>query len=96
MPLLQGKQYSQDEKFMLGAMTSLLKDKLSLSIAFSIPTNAISKRMYTAIDTQGFQFTSWEDDRVNNTLMQVNLRYNIGKGHISKPRNRNKSESEKN
>ncbi|WP_044263969.1 outer membrane beta-barrel protein [Bacteroides timonensis] len=96
MPLLQGKQYSQDEKFMLGAMTSLLKDKLSLSIAFSIPTNAISKRMYTAIDTQGFQFTSWENDRVNNTLMQVNLRYNIGKGHISKPRNRNKSESEKN
>lgn len=94
-PLLQGKQYNEEEQLFVEAMVLLLKDKLSLSAQFSIPTNAISKRTYTAIDIPDFKYTTWGNNRVNNTSIRVSLRYNIGKGHLSRHSNRNQSESEK-
>ncbi len=95
LPLLQGEEYGQEERFMLGAMSSLCKGKLSLSATFVLPTNLVSKRTYRDINIPNFRHTSWEDDRVNNALMQISIRYNIGKGRASKSNNQNRSESEK-
>ena len=94
-PLLQGEEYNQEENLMLGLMSPLCKGKLSLSVNFAIPTCLVSKRTYKDITIPDFKFTSWEDQRVNNTLMQISLRYNFGKGSTSKSNNQNRSESEK-
>ena len=94
-PLLQGEEYNQEENLMLGLMSPLGKGKLSLSVNFAIPTSLVSKRTYKDITIPDFKFTSWEDQRVNNTLMQISLRYNFGKGSASKANNQNRSESEK-
>ena len=94
-PLLQGEEYNQEENLMLGLMSPLGKGKLSLSVNFAIPTSLVSKRTYKDITIPDFKFTSWEDQRVNNTLMQISLRYNFGKGSVSKANNQNRSESEK-
>ena len=94
-PLLQGEEYNQEENLMLGLMSPLCKGKLSLSVNFAIPTSLVSKRTYKDITIPDFKFTSWGDQRVNNTLMQISLRYNFGKGSASKANNQNRSESEK-
>lgn len=94
-PLLQGEEYNQEENLMLGLMSPLCKGKLSLSVNFAIPTCLVSKRTYKDITIPDFKFTSWEDQRVNNTLMQISLRYNLGKGSASKSNNQNRSEREK-
>lgn len=94
-PLLQGEEYGQEETLMLGLMSPLCKGKLSLSVNFAIPTSLVSKRTYKDITIPDFKFTSWEDQRVNNALMQISLRYNFGKGSASKSNNQNRSESEK-
>ena len=94
-PLLQGEEYGQEETLMLGLMSSLCKGKLSLSVNFAIPTSLVSKRTYKDITIPDFMFTSWEDQRVNNALMQISLRYNFGKGSASRSNNQNRSESEK-
>lgn len=95
MPLLQGEEYGQQESLLLGAMSSLCKGKLSLAMTFAIPTCLLKKRTYRNISIPGFGFTSWKDDRVNNALVQISLRYNIGKGNASRSENRNRSETEK-
>ena len=94
-PLLQGEEYNQEENLMLGLMSPICKGKLSLSVNFAIPTCLVSKRTYKDITIPDFKFTSWEDQRVNNTLMQISLRYNLGKGSASKSNNQNRSEREK-
>ena len=94
-PLLQGEEYGQEETLMLGLMSPLCKGKLSLSVNFAIPTSLVSKRTYKDITIPDFKFTSWEDQRVNNALMQISLRYNFGKGSASRSNNQNRSESEK-
>ena len=94
-PLLQGEEYNQEENLMLGLMSPLCKGKLSLSVNFAIPTCLVSKRTYKDITIPDFKFTFWEDQRVNNTLMQISLRYNLGKGSASKSNNQNRSEREK-
>lgn len=95
LPLLQGEEYGQDEKLMLGVMSPLCKGRLSLGVNFLIPTSLVSKRTYQDIAIPGFNYTSWRDDRVNNAMVQVSLRYNFGKGSATRPGNRNRSESEK-
>lgn len=94
-PLLQGEEYGQEETLMLGLMSPLCKGKLSLSVNFAIPTSLVSKRTYKDITIPDFKFTSWGDQRVNNTLMQISLRYNFGKGSASRSNNQNRSEREK-
>lgn len=95
LPLLQGEEYSQEEMLMLGIMSPLCKGKLSLAVNFALPTSLVSKRTYTDIAIPDFKFTSWKDDRVNNALVQVSVRYNFGKGSATKSNNQNRSESEK-
>lgn len=94
-PLLQGEEYGQEETLMLGLMSPLCKGKLSLSVNFAIPTSLVSKRTYYDITVPDFKFTSWEDQKVNNALVQVSLRYNFSIGHVSRLNNENRSESEK-
>lgn len=95
LPLLQGEEYAQQEMLSVGAMGTLCKGRLSLSVNFAIPASLISKRTYRDVSLPDFRFTSWADDRVNNALVQVGLRFNIGKGEASKADNRNMSENEK-
>ena len=94
-PLLQGEEYGQEETLMLGLMSPLCKGKLSLSVNFAIPTSLVSKRTYYDITVPDLKFTSWEDQKVNNALVQVSLRYNFSIGHASMLNNENRSESEK-
>lgn len=94
-PLLQGEEYGQEETLMLGLMSPLCKGKLSVSVNFAIPASLVSKRTYKDITIPDFKFTSWEDHRVNNALMQISLRYNFGKGSATKSNNQNRSENEK-
>ncbi len=95
LPLLQGEEYGQEETLMLGAMSALCKGKLSVSLSFAIPTALISKQSYREISIPYFRFSSYEDDRVNNAMVQIGLRYNIGKGSASKSNNQKNSENEK-
>lgn len=94
-PLLQGRKYGQSEQLMFGVQASVLKNKLSIMLAMTIPTNAIPKRTYNEIDIADYQYTTWNNDKVNNTIVQLGFRYNIGKGKISKSKNTNNSEQEK-
>ena len=94
-PLLQGERYGQSEQLILGAQTSLLKNKLSMMLAIAIPTSAISKRTYNKIIISDYQYTTWNNDKVNNAIVQLSFRYNIGKGKASKWQNTNNSEIEK-
>lgn len=81
-PLLQGERYGQSEQLILGAQTSLLKNKLSMILAMAIPTSAISKRTYDKIIIPDYQHTTWNNDKVNNAIVQLSFRYNIGKGKV--------------
>lgn len=94
-PLLQGEKYGQNEQLMLGANVSALNNKLSLMLAMTIPTNAISKRTYSEISIPDYHYIAWNDEQVNNTMVQLSIRYNIGKGKVSKWQNKNNSEKEK-
>lgn len=95
LPLLQGKEYGQEEMLTVGAMGKLCKGRLGLSVNFVIPTCLIPKHTYRDINITDFRFTSREDNRVNNAMVMVGLRFNLGKGEASKADNRNLSENEK-
>lgn len=95
IPLLQGEKYDQEEILQLGLLGHLCQGRWSLSVHFTVPTSLLPKRTCQDITLPGFRFTSWEDERVNHALMQVGLRYNFGKGSVSKSKNPNRSETEK-
>ncbi|MBP3252285.1 MAG: carboxypeptidase-like regulatory domain-containing protein [Prevotella sp.] len=95
MPLLQGEEYGQEERLMLGTSTSLCQHKLSLMVVCAIPTSLISKCTYQKISIPQYHFIRQQDARVDNALLRISLRYNISKGEVSKSSNANKSESEK-
>ena len=64
-------------------------------LAMAIPTRAISKSTYDKIIIPDYQHTTWNNDKVNNAIVQLSFRYNIGKGKASKWQNTNNSEIEK-
>ncbi len=94
-PLLQGMQYKQDEQCMVGANISLLQNKLSLMVATTIPTNALPKRAYSEVTLPDYHYITWNNEKVNNALFQVSLRWNIGKGKADRPQHVNHTETEK-
>lgn len=94
-PLLNGERYGQDEQLMLGARVSVLRNKLSIMLATTIPTNAVSKRTYSKIDIPNYQYITWNNEKVNNAIVQLSIRYNFSKGKVSKWKNANNSELEK-
>jgi hypothetical protein len=71
------------------------KNRVSIILAMTIPTNAISKRVYNEIDIPDYRYISWSNEKVNNAMIQLSLRYNLGKGKVSKMQNANKSETER-
>lgn len=94
-PLLQGKKYGQEEQLMVGAGTRLFKNRLSAMLVMTIPTQAISKRTYSKVDIPDYHYATWNNHKVNNAIIQLSLRYNIGKGKASRSKNANNSETEK-
>ena len=65
LPLLQGKQYDEEEKLFVGTSYSLLKGKLPISLEVSIPTSMISKKTYTKVSLPNFAYQIYGDNRVN-------------------------------
>ena len=65
LPLLQGKQYDEEEKLFVGTSYSLLKGKLPISLEVSIPTSMISKKTYTKVSLSNFAYQIYGDNRVN-------------------------------
>ena len=96
VPLLQGEQYEEDEQLMLGLKASALKGRLSFVLVTTIPTNAISKRIYKEVIASDYKYITYKNKKVNNSLVLLSFRYNISKGKASKHQNTNNSEKEKN
>ncbi|MDO4159227.1 MAG: outer membrane beta-barrel protein [Prevotellaceae bacterium] len=95
LPLLQGESYNQEETLIIGAMTRLLKNRLSVVVMAALPVNAISKDTYNKIDLPDFKSTTINNMRVNNCLLQINLRYNISNGKTVRSKNAYINEKEK-
>lgn len=94
-PLLQGKKNGQSEQLMLGMQTSAMNNKMSILAVATIPTKVISKRCYNEILIPDYHFITWKDDRVNLSIVQVVIRYNISKGKVSKWQHDNNNDNEK-
>lgn len=94
-PLLQGKQYNEEENLYLGAMYPLLGGKLPISLTVSIPTELISKQTYTEINLPKFNYQTFGDNRVNAFVAQISVKYNLGNGKTSKMDNSKVVDAEK-
>lgn len=94
-PLPQGIRYGQDDTLVFGASYPFLKGKMPVSVQIAFPTNLISKQTYTKIDIPGYKSVLYGDDRLNTCLFRINIRYNIGKGKVTKQRNAVVTDSEK-
>ena len=94
-PLPQGMRYNQEDALIFGASYPLLKGKMPVSVQLVFPTNLISKQTYTKIDIPGYKSALYGDDRLNTFMFRINIRYNIGKGKVTKQRNAVVTDSEK-
>ena len=84
IPLLQGREYNQEEDFGVGVNWKLLNGKLPVTMKMYFPTKLLSKRTYTSIDIPDYCATNYGDDRWYTFSFSVNVRYNFGKGKITK------------
>lgn len=80
LPLLQGKQYDEEEKLFVGTSYSLLKGKLPIFLEVSIPTSMISKKTYTKVSLPNFAYQIYGDNRVNAFVALISVKYSLGKG----------------
>lgn len=74
LPLLQGKQYDEEEKLFVGTSYSLLKGKLPISLEVSIPTSMISKKTYTKVSLPNFAYQIYGDNRVNAFVALISVK----------------------
>lgn len=95
LPLLQGKQYDEEEKLFVGTSFSLLKGKLPISLEVSIPTSMISKKTYTKVSLPNFAYQTYGDNRVNAFVALISVKYSLGKGKITKLNNSKNLDMEK-
>lgn len=95
LPLLQGKQYDEEEKLFVGTSYSLLKGKLPISLEVSIPTSMISKKTYTKVSLPNFAYQTYGDNRVNAFVALISVRYSLGKGKTTKLNNSKNLDMEK-
>lgn len=84
LPLLQGKEYNQEEMLGIGINKSFLKDKLPITLMVSIPTQVIPKRTYRKIKIPNLNIERYEDARVNSFVISLNMRYNISNNKVRK------------
>lgn len=95
LPLLQGKQYDEEEKLFVGTSCSLLKGKLPISLEVSIPTSLISKKTYTKVSLPNFAYQTYGDNRVNAFMILISIKYRLGKGKATKVNNSKNLDEEK-
>ena len=95
LPLLQGKQYDEEEKLFVGTSYSLLKGKLPISLEVSIPTSMISKKTYTKVSLPNFAYQIYGDNRVNAFVALISVKYSLGKGKTTKLNNSKNLDMEK-
>ncbi len=95
LPLLQGKQYDEEEKLFIGTSCSLLKGKLPISLEVSIPTSMISKKTYTKVSLPNFAYQIYGDNRVNAFVALISVKYSLGKGKTTKLNNSKNLDMEK-
>ena len=95
LPLLQGKQYNEEEKLFVGTSYSLLKGKLPISLEVSIPTSMISKKTYTKVSLPNFAYQTYGDNRVNAFVALISVKYGLGKGKTTKLNNSKNLDMEK-
>lgn len=95
LPLLQGKQYDEEEKLFVGTSYSLLKGKLPISLEVSIPTSMISKKTYTKVSLPNFAYQIYGDNRVNALVALISVKYSLGKGKTTKLNNSKNLDMEK-
>ena len=95
LPLLQGKQYDEEEKLFVGTSFSLLKGKLPISLEVSIPTSMISKKTYTKVSLPNFAYQTYGDNRVNAFVALISVKYSLGKGKTTKLNNSKNLDVEK-
>lgn len=84
LPLLQGKEYNQEEMLGIGFNKSFFKDKLPITLMVAIPTQVIPKRTYSEIYMPDLNITRYEDARVNSFVISLNIRYNISNNKARK------------
>lgn len=77
-PLLQGMQYSQMEQLAVGLSRAFMKDRLAVSLFATIPVNAIHKTMWKTVEIPGYRYTSYVNDKVNQTVLLLNVRLMLG------------------
>lgn len=80
LPLLQGKQYDEEENLMLGVRYPFLGGKLPVSFGIKLPVSALSKQTYSEISIPGYSYRMEGNHQVNNFLISLNVRFNMGKG----------------
>lgn len=68
---------------------------MPVSIQIGFPTNLLSKQTYTKINIPGYKSALYGDDRFYSYMFRINIRYNIGKGKVTKQRNAVVTDSEK-
>lgn len=95
LPLLQGKQYDEEEKLFVGTSYSLLKGKLPIFLEVSIPTSMISKKTYTKVSLPNFAYQIYGDNRVNAFVALISVKYSLGKGKTTKLNNSKNLDMEK-
>lgn len=95
LPLLQGKQYDEEEKLFVGTSYSLLKGKLPISLEVSIPTSMISKKTYTKVSLPNFAYQIYGDNRVNAFVALISVKYSLEKGKTTKLNNSKNLDMEK-
>lgn len=94
-PLLQGKQYNEEEDFVFAVSYPLFKNKLPIALSLKLPTELLSKRIYAIVDIPNFHYRVTGDNRVNAFCIMLNIKYNINKGKTSKNKNNKNVDSEK-
>ncbi len=83
-PMLQGKQYNEEEDLCLTVSYPLQEGKLPISIMVKVPSELISKQTYTKVDTPNFSYHQYGDDRVNAFCAVLSVKFIMGKGKTSK------------
>lgn len=78
LPLLQGMQHGEEEKLAIGATKTFWNNRIFINLMSTIPVNAISKTGWTSILIPGYRYTVYENDKVNQTVLLLNIRLMFG------------------
>lgn len=95
LPLLQGREYMQEEILLLGVNKLFLNDKLSTTLAFAMPTGLLSKRTFHQIEIPEFRSITYGDSRFNSYVVSLNLRFRIGNNKSKRQSQKSVIEHEK-